>query len=449
MLDSTTVPLALPSIRVELGASASGLQWVQNVYLLTLAVLVIALGRLGDMIGRRRLFPLGTIAFGAGSVICATAGSVAQLIAGRAAQGAGGAALLAVSVVVANLTLDPEERRRAAGVWAAFSVVALLIGPVVGGAAVEFVGWRSVFWLTVPITVIALAITAFEAPGSRDETPGRRLDFPGLLTMALGLSAVVLSLVQGEQWGWGSAATLGVLAAGLGLLAALWFVEHRVREPIIDFGLFRSPPYLGAAAAAFAVAGSYWVLLFYLPQCLELVFGHSAFATGVRVLSLTAPMVAIYPFARMLVARMGARGLMTAGMACGTAAWVVLTRVDGDTRYIELLPGLVLFGLGLGLVYATMSAALPREEAGIGSGVLAMSPCLGGALLLAAGGALFQHIELERRTGGSSFDAAFADGLAGASALLAAAMAAGTLLTWLCVRGAPSAREPHNHRLHL
>ncbi|MBD0283173.1 MAG: MFS transporter [Thermoleophilaceae bacterium] len=453
MLDSTTVPLALPSIRLELGASASGLQWVQNVYLLTLAVLVIALSRLGDMIGRRRVFQLGTIAFGAGSVICATAGSVAQLIAGRAVQGAGGAALLAVSLVVANLALRPEERRHAAGVWAAASVVALLIGPVLGGAAVEFVGWRLVFWLTVPITVIALAITGFAAPVSRGEMAGPRIDFPGLLTMALGLTAVVFSLVQGEQWGWDSAATLGILAAGLGLLAALWFVEHRVREPIIDFGLFRTAPYLGATAAAFALAGSYWVVLFYLPQYLELVIGHSTFASGVRLVPVIAPMVAICPFARMLVARMGARGVMTAGMACGTAAWVVLTRVDGDTRYIELLPVLLLFGLGLGLVYATMwaaaTAAMPREKAGIGSGALAMSLCLGGALLLAAGGALFQHIELERRTGGSSFDAAFADGLAGASALLAAAMAAGTLLTWLCVRGAPSAREPHRHRYHL
>ena len=452
MLDSTTVPLALPSIRLELGASASGLQWVQNVYLLALAVLVVAVGRLGDMVGRRRLFQLGLIAFGAGSVVCATAGSVAQVIAGRAVQGAGGAALLAVSLVVANPALRPEERRRATGVWAAVSVAALWIGPVVGGAAVELAGWRLVFWLTLPITAIALASTAFAAPESRDETAGRRIDFPGLLTMALGLTAVVLSLVQGERWGWDSAATLGVLAAGLGLLAALWMVEHRVREPIIDFGLFRSAPYVGATAAAFALVGSYWVLLFYLPQYLELVIGHSTFASGVRVLSVTAPIVAIYPLARMLLARVGARALTTVGMACGTAAWVVLTRVDGEARYIELLPGLLLFGLALGLVAATWpaaTAALPPEKARMGSGVLAMNRCLAGALLLAAGGALFQHIELERRTGGSSFDAAFADGLAGASALLAAAMAAGTLLTWLCVRGAPRAREPHHRRFHL
>jgi EmrB/QacA subfamily drug resistance transporter len=453
MLDSTALPLALPSIRLELGASASGLQWVQNVYLLTLAALVITMGRLGDMIGRRRVFQLGAIGFGAGSVICATADSIGQLIAGRAVQGAGGAALLALSLAIANLAFPPEERPRAVGIWAAVSAVALAIGPLVGGTAVELVGWRLIFWLSVPIAATALAIMAFAAPESRDETAGPRIDFAGLVAMALGLSAIVLALVQGKQWGWDSAATLGALAAGLALLAALWFVEHRVREPIIDFGLFRSRQYFGVTAAAFALVGSYWALLFYLPQYVELVLGHSTLASGVLVLPVTAPMVAISPFAGALVARMGARGLMTAGMACGTAGMVVLTRVDGDAGYAQLFPGLLLFGVALGLVYATMSAAamaaLPPEKAGIASGVLAMDRCLGGALLLAAGGAVFQHIELERRTGGSSFDVAFADGFAGASAVLAAVMAVGTLLTWLYVRGAPPAHEPHHRRFHL
>jgi EmrB/QacA subfamily drug resistance transporter len=453
MLDSTTLPLALASIRAELGASSSGLQWVQNVYLLTLAALVVTLGRLGDMVGRKRIFQLGMLTFGAGSVICATAGSVGQLIAGRVVQGAGGAALLALSLAIANLAFPPEERPRAVGIWAAVSAIALAIGPLVGGTAVELVSWRLIFWMAVPFAALALAIMAVAAPESRDETAGRRIDLPGLVTVTLGLTAVVLALVQGKQWGWDSVATLGVLAAGVALLAMFWVVEHRVREPIVDFGLFRSGPYFGASAAAFALVGSYWALIFYLPQYIELVLDHSTLVSGVLVLPVTAPMVAISPLAGRLSARVGARTLMTAGMVCATLGVLVITRIDGDTGYALLLPGLLLFGVALGLVFATMSAAamaaLPPEKAGIASGALAMIRTLAGALLLAAGGAIFQHIELEHRIDGGSFDAAFADGLAGVAWLLAAVLALGTLLTWLFVRSAPAAGEPHHRRFHL
>lgn len=453
MLDSTTLPLALPSIRLELGASSSGLQWVQNVYLLTMAALVITFGRLGDMLGRKRIFQLGLVTFAAGSVISATAGSVAELIAGRVVQGVGGAALLALSLAIANLAFPPEERPRAVGIWAAVSAVALAIGPLVGGTAIELVSWRLIFWLLVPLAALALAIMAVAAPESRDETAGTRIDVPGLLTVTLGLIAVVLALVQGKQWGWESAATLGTLAAGLGLLAAFWVVEHRVREPLVDFQLFRSGPYFGATAAAFALVGSYWALMFYLPQYIQLVLDHSAFVSGLLVVPVTAPMVAISPFAGRLTARVGARNLMTFGMACATVGMLVLTRAEGGIEYLRMLPGLLLFGLALGFVFATMSAAamaaLPPEKAGVASGVLAMNRTLAGAILLAAGGAIFQHIELERRVDGNSFDVAFSDGLAGVAWLLAAVLALGTLLTWVYVRSAPAAHEPHHRRFHL
>jgi len=453
MLDSTTLPLALPSIRLELGASSSGLQWVQNVYLLTMAALVITFGRLGDMLGRKRIFQLGLLAFGAGSVISATAGSVAQLIGGRVVQGVGGGALLALSLAIANLAFPPEERPRAVGIWAAVSAIALAIGPLVGGIAIELVGWRLIFWLLVPLAAVALAIMAIAAPESQDETTGTRIDIPGVLTLTLGLTAVVLALVQGKQWGWDSVATLGVLAAGLGLLAVFWFVEHRAREPMVDFSLFRSGPYFGATAAAFALVGSYWALMFFLPQYIELVLDKSTFLSGLLVLPVTAPMVAISPFAGRLSARVGARNLMTFGMACATVGMLVLTRVEGGIGYARMLPGLLLFGVALGLVYAAMSAAamaaLPPEKAGVASGVLAMNRTLAGAILLAAGGAIFQHIELEHRRDGGSFDTAFADGLAGAAWLLAVVLALGTLLTWLYVRSAPRAGESHHRRFHL
>jgi MFS family permease len=339
------------------------------------------------------------------------------------------------------------------GIWAAVSAIALAIGPLVGGVAIELVSWRLIFWLLVPLAALALAIMAIAAPESRDETAGTRIDFPGLLTVTLGLTGVVLALVQGKQWGWDSAATLGTLAAGLGLLAAFWFVEHRVREPMVDFSLFRSGPYLGATAAAFALVGSYWALMFFLPQYIELVLDKSTFLSGLLVLPVTAPMVAISPFAGRLSSRVSARNLMTFGMACATVGMLVLTRAQGGIGYVQMLPGLLLFGVALGFVYATMSAAamaaLPPEKGGVASGVLAMNRTLAGAILLAAGGAIFQHIDLEHRRDGSSFDVAFADGLAGAAWLMAGVLVLGTLLTWLCVRPAPAAHEPHHRRFHL
>jgi EmrB/QacA subfamily drug resistance transporter len=453
MLDSTVVALALPPIRRELGSSVAGVQWVQNVYLLVLAALVVTLGRLGDMLGRKRIFLAGMLGFAGGSAIAATAGSTAQLIAGRAVQGAGAAALLALSLAIATVAFPEEERSRALGIWAAVSSIALAIGPLVGGAVIQVASWRWMFWLNIPLVAAAMLVIAAATPESRDESASRRLDVAGLIAITLGLTLVVLALVEGKSWGWGSAATLGSLAGGLALLAAFFVVERRVAEPMVDFRLFRSRPYFGASAAAFALIGSFWVALFLLPQYFEFVLGNSTLRSGLLVLPVTAPMVVISPFAGRLVARAGARPLMTLGMACATAGMVIVTFVDADTGYRALLPGMFLFGIALGLVYAPMSAAamaaLPAEKAGIASGVLAMTRTLAGAVLLAAGGALFQHVEIERRADGAGFEPAFADALAAAAWLLAAVLAAGTLLTWLCVRSAPGAGEPHHRRFHF
>jgi EmrB/QacA subfamily drug resistance transporter len=453
MLDSTVVALALSSIRRDLGTSTAGLQWVQNVYLLAMAAFVVTLGRVGDIFGRKRIFQAGMLAFGVGSVISATAGEPLQLIVGRAVQGVGAASLIALSLAISTVAFPAEERPRALGIWAAVSSLALAIGPLVGGAVVEFASWRWIFWMNVPLVIAAFLVMAAATPETRDETADRRLDVAGLLTVTLGLTALVLALVQGKQWGWDSAGTLGVLAAGVVLLVAFWLVEHRVSQPIVDFELFRNGPYFGASAAAFALVGSFWVVMFFQPQYLELVLGYSTLESGLLMLPVTAPMVAISPFAGRLTNRFGARALMTLGMACGAAATLVVTFVNGGSTYRLLLPGLLLFGVALGIVYAPMSAAamaaLPGDKAGIASGVLAMTRTFAGALLLAVGGALFQHIEVEQRADGESFDSAFSDALAASAWVLVAVLIAGTVLTALFVRSAPSVHEPHHRRFHL
>jgi EmrB/QacA subfamily drug resistance transporter len=451
MLDSTAIALALPSIRLDLGASSSGIQWAQNVYLLALAALVTALGRIGDLVGRRLVFCSGLVVFSLGSVVCARADSIAVLVAGRAVQGVGAAAMLALSLAIATLAFSAERRPRAIGIWAAVSSIALAVGPLVGGGIVEFASWRWLFLLNIPLAAISVALLVTAMPESRDE--GGRIDVSGVVTLSAGLTLLVLALVQGKSWGWASLGTLGALAAGLALLAFFVAVETRAAEPLIDLDLFRSGPYLGASAAAFALVGSYWTVMFLLPQYLDLALRFSTARAGVLMLPVTVPMAFISPIVARLVARVSAQLVMTAGMACATLGMLLLTRLDGSSNYYDVAPGLILFGVALGFVYAPMSAAamaaLPAEDAGVASGVLAMVRCLGGAVLLAGGGAVFQHVQFEERAAGDSFEGAFAAGIADTAWVLSAVLLTGTILTWLLVRSAQDARRPHHRRFHL
>lgn len=453
MLDSTVVALALPSIREDLGASTAELQWVQNVYLLAMAALVVTLARSGDLFGRRRIFLAGLVIFGVGSVVSATAGEIEQLIAGRALQGIGGASLLGLSLAIATVAFPPDERDRALGIWAAVSSIALAIGPLVGGTVIELASWRWIFWLNVPLLALAVAIVAAATPESRDETAGHKLDIPGLVTITVGLTAIVLALVQGKQWSWESPITLGVLAGGVAFLAAFAYVELRVPEPIVDLHLFRSGPYFGATAAAFALVGSYWTIMFFIPQYLELGLDYSTFASGLLILPVTAPMVVISPLAGRLVGRVGARVLMTAGMTLSALGALLIAVADDSGEYVDLLPGLLLFGLALGLVYAPLASAamsaLPVDKAGVAAGVLAMVRTIGGALLLAVCGAVFQHVEIESRADGDTLPEALSHALSGGMVVVAAVLALGTLLTAIFIRSAPRERPRHHRHFHL
>ena len=436
MLDSTIVALALPKIRQELGTSSAALQWVMNGYLLTIAVLVVTAGRLGDMAGRKRVFLAGMIVFAAGSVVSATADGSAAIIAGRVVQGLGGAALISLSLALTCDAFPGERQAQAIGIWTAVSSVALAVGPAVGGLLVE-ADWRLIFWINLPIAVAGVLITQRAATESRDPSSGTRLDVPGLIALSIGMTAIVLALIEGRDWGWDSARTLGLGAAGVLSVAAFWRVEHRVSNPIVDFELFRNGPYFGASAAAFALVGSYWALMFFEPQYLQDVLGYGPVSAGLLILPITVPMIAISPFAGPLIARFGPRALMTAGMACSAVGLFLLTRIDEGSGYSDLLPGFALFGIALGLVYAPMSsaamAAMPGTKSGIAAGVLAMTRVLAGAVALAAAGAVFGSLESDGET--------FAYALSHALWILVGLTALGTLLTWAFVR-APQAAGP-------
>jgi EmrB/QacA subfamily drug resistance transporter len=454
MLDSTVVALALPVIHREVGASSESLQWILNIYLLTVAIFVISAGRLGDMFGRKRAFLVGMLIFAAGSVFSAFAQSSEMLVAGRVIQGLGAAPILTLSLaIICTVFPDKGEQARALGIWAAVSAIALAIGPLAGGALVE-VDWRAIFWVNVPIALGGAAVMLWAAPESTDPASGTRIDWAGLALLCSGLFAVVLALIEADAWGPGPALAVGL--AGVLLLAVFTLVEHRVADPLVQFSLFRNGPYFGATAAAFALVGAYWSVMFFQPQYLQDARGHSAVESGLMILPITVPMILISPFSGPLIGRFGARALMTTGMLLGTAGLVVLTQIDATTPYGVLLAGYLLFGIALGFVYAPMStaamAAMPPQKVGIAAGVLAMNRLVAGAVALAVCGAVFHSL-----LGGGH---GFADAVAVSTWVIVVLCAVGAVLTWAFVRdpaqpgpdpavaGEPPPEQLHHHLHH-
>ncbi len=435
MLDSTVVALALPSIREDVDASSTGLQWVMNAYLLVITAFVVTAGRLGDMFGRKRLFLAGMCVFALGSVLSGAADDELVLIGGRVLQGVGAAPMLPLSLAIVCNAFPAGQQARALGIWAGISAVALGIGPLAGGALVDL-DWRLIFWINLPISALGITITALAAPESTDPGSGRRVDLAGFLALATGLTAIVLALVQARIWSAGAVVAAAVL--GLLCLYAFWRIEHRSPEPIVDFSLFRSGPYFGASAAAFALVGSYWAVMFFQPQYLQDVRGHSAVVSGLMILPVTVPMIFVSPFSGRLIARFGARALMTAGMVLGVVGLLALTQIGPDSSYALLLAGYLPFGIALGFVYAPMStaamAAMAAEKVGIASGVLAMDRVMAGTIALAVSGAVFHALLGD--------DGSFADAVGGSTWVLVALVATGAALTWTFVRDPDPGPEP-------
>ena len=452
MLDSTVITVALPDIARDLDATTAGLQWVMNAYLLVLAAFVVSAGRLGDILGRRRVFVFGMAAFASGSAVAALSDSEEVLVAGRVLQGLGGAALLGLSLAIVSTVFAEGERARALGIWAGVSALALGLGPLLGGALVEAVSWRWLFWLNLPFCLLGVVLVLGSTAEQRDETAAGRIDVPGVFTVGIGLAAIVIALVEGKAWGWTSVATLGVFAIGVATLVAFWFIEHRVRQPIVEFDLFRNRPYFGATAAGFSLVGCYWALMFLQPQYLQTALGYSALEAGVLILPVTAPMIVISPLGGRLSARFGVRSLMTVGMALGTAGLVVLAQVDASSGYGLLFGGYLLFGIALGLVYAPMSTAamtaMPQAKAGIAAAVLGMNRVLAGAITIAAAGAIFQGVLDDDRHAGYAEPAAFASAVSASMWLIVGLCAAGTVLTWAFVRASDDTAVASEHQVH-
>jgi EmrB/QacA subfamily drug resistance transporter len=408
MLDNTVVNVALPSIQDDLGATLSGLEWTVNAYTLAFAVLLVTGGRLGDILGRRRMFLFGVVVFALSSASIGLSPNETWLVAGRALQGIGAAFMMPATLSIITVTFPPEERGKAIGTWAGVSALALAIGPVVGGALTEYVSWRSIFFLNLPVAVGAVAVTLFATHESRDETQEHSIDWAGIAALSVGLSALVLALVEGNSWGWDSGRIIALFATAAVGIAAFFVIEPRVREPMVDFSLFRSRTFLGANGVAFIVSFAMFAMFFFTALYMQNILGYSPIEAGVRFLPSTLMIVLIAPLAGRLTDRVGPRPLIVGGLSLVTLALFLQTRITVDTGYGLLLPAFVLMGIGMALVMSPMSTAAMNavvpEKAGVGSGILSMNRMVGATFGVAALGALFQHLasnELTDKLAGS------------------------------------------------
>ena len=396
MLDNTVVNVALPSIQRDLHTTLSALEWTINAYTLTFAVLLVTGGRLGDIFGRRRMFLFGVITFALSSAAIGLSPNDAWLIAGRAVQGIGAAFMMPATLSIISNAFPPHERGKAIGTWAGVSAIALAIGPLVGGWMVEHWSWQAIFFIDVPVAVVAVAVTLWAAHESRDETAERTVDLPGVLTIGAGVGSLVLALVEGHSLGWDSAGVLALFAVSILSLVAFAITERRVAHPMLDFSYFRSRTFFGANLVAFLVTFAMFGMFLFIALYMQNVLGYSPFQAGIRFLPTTLIVMALGPVAGRLSDRIGPRPLLVAGLTTVAIALFWQSFIQVDTSYWFLLPAFMLMGAGIAFVMSPMSTAamnaVDRTKAGAASGVLSMTRMVGGTLGVAVIGAMVAAI---------------------------------------------------------
>ncbi len=423
-LDVTVVSTALSAIRVHLGASIDELEWTVNAYGLSFAVLLMTAAAIGDRIGRRRMFVSGMALFVLASGACALAPSVGWLIAARSVQGAGAAIISPVALALLTAAFEPHRRGKALGIFGGITGLAVVAGPVVGGAVTQGLAWQWIFWLNVPIGLAAIPLVLLKL----DESFGPRasLDGPGLGLVSGAVLGIAWGLVRGNTAGWGSSEVIGTLAGGALLLVAFVLWESRAREPMLPMRLFRSRAFAAGNAAGLLMFGALFSAVFFMAQFQQTVLGQSPLQAGLRLIPWTGTVFIVAPIAGVLVDRIGERPLLAAGLSLQAIglAWVAVIARTG-LPYAEMVPPLIAAGVGISLsVPAAQNAvlgAVAPADIGKASGTFSTMRQLGGAFGLAIAVAVFAG------AGGYASPQAFTDGFAPAIAVSAALSLGGAL----------------------
>jgi EmrB/QacA subfamily drug resistance transporter len=432
MLDNTVVNVALPAIQRDLEADLSQLQWVVTGYALTFAALMLIGGKVADAYGRRLIFVVGIAIFTSASLWCGLADSGDELIAARVLQGVGAALMSPATLSIIAATFPPHQRGTAIGIWAGVSALALAIGPLVGGLITEHLHWSWIFYLNVPVGIVAIAASFLFIDETRDRTH-ERLDLPGLATSGVGLFALTYGLIEANTYGWTSTRILGSFAVAAVMVAIFLLLESRQRAPMLQLDLFRNRTYTGANLVVLLVALAMFGVFFFVSLYMQNVLGYSAVQTGAAFLPMTILIILIAPIAGRASDRIGSRGLLTVGMLLVATQLLYFSTLDVDSTFWNLLPGFLIGGLGMALTMTPSAAAatrsVPVDKAGVGSAVLNASRQVGGSLGIAIIGAI-----IAADANGVASPEAFVDGFQTALLVAAGIAGLGAVVAYTLVR---------------
>ena len=391
-MDATIVNVALPSIRLDLGASISGLQWVIDAYTLVVASLLMFAGSMADRFGRRRIFQAGMGLFMLGSLLCSLAPDIHGLIAFRVIQALGATMLNPVAMsIIANTFTEPKARARAIGVWGAVVGISMALGPLIGGALTQSIGWRSIFWINLPIGAAAILLAALYIPESKAPR-ARRIDPLGQALVFTALASLTYAVIEGPRMHWASLTIVGLFATSLAAVIAILLYEPRRIDPLLDLRFFRSVPFSSAAAIAVCSFSAFGGFLFLNALYLQEVRGLSSFRTGLCTLPLALATMVCSPLSGRLVGAYGTRpSLLIAGVAMLLSAFI-LTHLSADSELSTLMLAYVIFGIGFGSVNApitnTAVSGMPKAQAGLAAAVTSTSRQVGASLGVAIAGTI-------------------------------------------------------------
>jgi EmrB/QacA subfamily drug resistance transporter len=389
VLDATITNVALPSIQADLHMTESNLQWVVNAYALLFGGFLLLGGRAGDLIGRKRIFLVGVALFTLASLLCGLAQSEAWLIVARGIQGLGAALVSPAALSIVTTTFrEGAERTKAMSVWAAIAVGGGAVGLVLGGLLTEKLSWPWIFFVNVPVGIVAFILSFRIVPESKDEEMHRSFDVAGATTVTGGLIALVYGIVRSSSSGWGSAEVLGFLGLAAVLLGAFLFIERRSAEPLVRLSIFSVRTVRGANVAMFVVAAGLFAQFFFNTLYVQRVLGYSPLEAGVAFLPFTAGIIIGAGLSQALLPKVGARELPVIGLALATIGMLLFLRLTPDGTYLtDLLPGIILASIGMGLTFVPVTliatSGIPDGDAGLASGLFNTSQQIGGALGLA------------------------------------------------------------------
>jgi EmrB/QacA subfamily drug resistance transporter len=438
MLDNTVVNVALPSMQRSLHLSLADLEWVVAGYALTFAAFMLTGGKLADLLGRRLIFMVGLVVFTGASLACGLAPNGGFLIGARVVQGLGGALMNPATLSIIAATFAPRERGRAIGIWAGVSAMALAIGPLVGGLLTEHINWNWIFFINVPIGIIGLITAPMLISESRDMSLHQTPDVPGLVTSALGLFSLTYALIEGNSHGWGSTRIIAALAIAAASLIAFVMLERRQRAPMLDLSLFKNRTFSGANTAMLFVGLAMFGTFLYLTLYMQNVAGYSPVKSGATFLPMTILIILVAPQAGRLSDRFGSRWFVGIGMTLLSIMLLYFSRLGATTTFWELLPGLILGGVGMGMTMTPVTAAamssVPIDKAGVGSAVLNSMRQVGGSLGIAVMGAIVAHVAATSLAAGDDKTTAFLHGFHDALRVASGIAFAGAIVATLAIR---------------